>query len=381
VDYAALLAVVAVVFAGAGAATGLGGVPARVAHAVRTGICIVGGDVCRSADAAADGLEPCIVDERSNGGGVTLAIVSLRIGEAGEWTVARRSDGTVLVTHSHDRLVGAGGGVGFELGAFEVGASASLDVALSHGEAWELPSVAAAARLLADARAGVQRTAPTWRFGDLGEHARGWAGVMGTGVTLTGVEASWTGAAGVRQGRGERTIYIDAGTELTGPGDLLPGPGSSTSRGTSDAPGGARTGPLLLALTRDAHGLRELAFRRVQAGGQRGEVVETVGRLDLRDPVNRAVADRLLRVRLPWPPTVAADLRAVLMRTVVAGTVERATYDVADRSHEVEVAARLAIELGVETSSLDISRRLVDASAWTRGSPERRRVDCLGEGA
>jgi hypothetical protein len=91
------------------------------------------------------------------------------------------------------------------------------------------------------------------------------------------------------------------------------------------------------------------------------------------------VAERLLRVRLPWPPAVADDLRAVLLRTLEAGTVERSVYAVDDRSHEFAFAARLAVELGLEASSLDVSRRLVDASAWTRGSPERRRVDCVGD--
>jgi hypothetical protein len=383
VDYAALLAVVAVAFAGAGAATGASlvrDVPSRVAHVLRTGICIVGGDVCRSADAAAEGLDPCIVEERARGAGLTVAIVSLRVGERGEWTVARRSDGTVLITHADDRIAGATGGVGFELGSIQVGASASLDATLSSGEAWELPSIDAAARFLADVRDARRATAPTWRFGDLGEEAAGWVGVEGVGVTLTGAEASARAAAGVRAGRGSRTVYIHAGAELTGPLDLLPGGhGADAGRGTSAAPGGGRTGPLLLAVTRDRAGLRELAFRRVQAGARADEVVETVGRLDLRDARNRALAERLLRIRLPWPPAVAADLRAVLLRTVQTGTVERSVYAVDDRSHDFALAARLAVELGVEASSLDVTRRLVESSAWTRGSPERRRVDCVGE--
>ena len=381
VDYAALLAVVVVAFAGAGAAAGssLSRLPAAVAGVVRTGICIVGGDVCRAADARADGLLPCVVDERARGAGLTVAIVSLRVGEKGEWTVARRSDGTVLITHANDRIAGVGGGVGFELGRLEVGAQGSLDAALASGAAWELPSTAAAARFLADVRARRARPAPTWRFGDLGEEASGWLGLDAFGATLTGAELSAKAAAGVRTGRGTRTVYIDAGTALSGPAELLPDSGPPTGRGTSQAPGGGRTGPLLLAVTRDRGGLRELAFRRVAAGEGDAEVVETVGRLDLRDPTSRAVAERLLRVRLPWPPAIADDLRAVLRRTLAAGTIERAVYSVEDRSHEFSFAARLALELGVEASSLDVSRRLVDASAWTHGSPERRRVDCVGE--
>jgi hypothetical protein len=177
-------------------------------------------------------------------------------------------------------------------------------------------------------------------------------------------------------GRGETTLYVHAGAELAGPLDTLPGASGAGQRATSTGPGGGRGAPLLLALTRDASGPRELAFRRLHAGGD-GRVVETVARLDLRDPGNRALADRLLRFRLPWPPAIATDLRAVLLRTIQAGTIERSVYAVEDRSHEIGFAARLAVELGIEASSLDVARRLVDATAWTHGSPERRRVDCL----
>jgi hypothetical protein len=379
VDYAALLAVVAVAFAGAGAAAGpsLSRLPGTVSHVVRTGICIVGGDVCRPADARAEGLRPCVVDERARGGGLTVAIVSLRVGEKGEWTVARRSDGTVLITHADDRIAGVGGGLGFELAGLDVGASGSLDASVATGAAWELPSTAAAARFLADVRARRAPPAPTWRFGDLGEEVSGSVGIDAAGVTLTGAELSTKAAAGVRTGRGTRTVYIDAGTALSAPVDLLSG-GRLAGRGTSEAPGGGRSGPVVLAVTRDRGGLRELSFRSVVTGDGDGEVVETVGRLDLRDPASRAVAERLLQVRLPWPPAIAEDLRAVLRRTLAAGTIERSVYVVEDRSHDVSFAARLAVELGVEASSLDVRRRLLDASAWTRGSPERRRVDCVG---
>jgi hypothetical protein len=61
----------------------------------------------------------------------------------------------------------------------------------------------------------------------------------------------------------------------------------------------------------------------------------------------------------------------------VAGTVERAVYAVHDRSHEAAAAGRIGIEVGVEATAVDVGRRLVAASAWTRGSPERRREDCL----
>src|ERR687896_427889 len=87
---------------------------AEDAAVVRTGICIAGGDVCRASDAAALGLEPCTVGERLRGAGATLTVLSLRVGEEGEWTVASRSDGSVVVTESRSRAGGAAGGFGVE---------------------------------------------------------------------------------------------------------------------------------------------------------------------------------------------------------------------------------------------------------------------------
>ena len=110
-----------------------------------------------------------------------------------------------------------------------------------------------------------------------------------------------------------------------------------------------------------------------------GQVVETVGRLDLRDPVNRAVAAPLLAHRPPWPPDLARSLRAVLLRTARAGVIERSVYAVDDRSHDWEGALKLGVAVGLDVSELDVHRRLVDAGAWIAGSPERRRADCLPE--
>ncbi len=108
-------------------------------------------------------------------------------------------------------------------------------------------------------------------------------------------------------------------------------------------------------------------------------MVETVGRLDLRDPANRAIAEPLLTHRMPWPPALAADLRAVLLRTARAGVVERSVYAVDDRSHAWSGGLELGVALGLDVSELDVRRRLVDAGAWVAGSPERRRADCLPE--
>ena len=139
---------------------------------------------------------------------------------------------------------------------------------------------------------------------------------------------------------------------------------------------GAPDRAAIVELTRDAAGLRELAFRTAGPGVRGGQVVETVARLDLRDPANRAAAEPLLAQRLPWPPAVARELRAVVRRAAAVGVVERAVYDVRDGSDQLKLAAKLGLALGVDGRQVEIDRRLVAASAWTNGSRERGRADC-----
>jgi hypothetical protein len=384
---------VAIALAGAGAVAGGAGIPRRVVSVVRTGLCIVGGDVCRTADARAEGLDPCLTDEHERGGRVGVSIVMLHLEHAGTWTVAERSDGSVLLTSTDDDAAGLAAGIGADVPGvgISIGASGTADLSLAHGRAWELPSGAAAARILAAARRGEQpRTPPTWRFGDAGLELRGELGgnlgisrpgspsaIGHVGVpaalSLTALEASAGASAGVRVGRGRRTTYVHVHADATSPLFSSSNPVSTTSA----APHGGNGGPLLVGLTRDVGGLRELTFERAQAGAGPGQVVDTVARLDLRDPENLAAVRPLLSVRLPWPPAIASALHEAIARTVAAGTVERSTYAITDRSHDLSFAIRAGEELGLDLDSIDVERHLVAASAWTAGSPERRRFDCV----
>jgi hypothetical protein len=328
IEYAGLLALVAAALAAAGVTAGPGEIGQAVAGGIRTGICLVAGDVCRTADAEAAGLAPCTVADRTRGAAGAITVVSLRFGERGEWTVASRSDGSVVVTRRHDRSAGVSGGLGVTASplGIELGAEGTLEYTLAEGETWELPDTAVAV-----------------------------------------VEASAEQAAGARLGRGGTTLYVRA---------RLDGPRVTTLVGDGPSLGG--TGDVLVELTRDAGGLRELAFRTAERGAAPDHVVETVARLDLRDPTHRAAAGPLLDQRLPWPPAIAAGLRTVARRAVQLGTVERAVYAVHDDSDDLAAAARLGLELGVELERIAVDRSLVAASAWTPGSGERERVDCLG---
>jgi len=368
-EYTVLLALVAAALAGAGAAAGAGGVSEAVVGAVRTGICIVGGDVCRDSDARAAGLAPCTVGDRARGGDGAITVLSLRLGRGGSWTVATRSDGSVVVTRVREGELGVAGGFGAAAGPLqvEVGAGGRYSLVFSEGRTWEFPDSAAAGRFLA---AGDEdAVAPTWRFGDLGSELAVDAGTKVSGLMLTGVEASAEAALGTRVGRGRSTVYVRARVEE--PGSSLWMPASAPGYG-----GAARD--VVVEVTREGGRLRELAFRTVEPGAEPGRLVETVGRLDLRVPANREAAGRLLGRGLPWPPGVVDDLRAVVRRTVQAGVVERAVYAVDDESGGLGMHVRMGLELGVDFERLDVGRRLVSASAWTHGSTERERVDCLG---
>jgi hypothetical protein len=363
-EYTALLGLVAAAMAGATVVEPAIG--SAVVGGLRTGICIVAGDVCRASDAEAAGLLPCTLDDHTRGQGLTFTVASIRFGADDRWTAARRSDGSLIVTHTDERSLGAEIGIGAEATPLGIEAelSGKLDYALASGRAWEFPDEASAVRFLKD-HEGVE---PTWRFGAVGAVVTGEAETALGPVTLTQFEASARAAAGARVGRGLTTYYVRTRADAFAGGLSLPGVDARLE--------GPSTGDAIVELTRDAAGPRELAFRTVQRGARDGQVVETVARLDLRDGGHRAAAEPLLSLRLPWPPRVARELHILVARAVRAGIVERAVYEVVDDSEGVELGVSLGVSLGVEGSEVEVDRRLVAAQAWTGGSRARERADC-----
>jgi hypothetical protein len=365
-EYVGLLALVAATLLSAGMLVGLDDVGAAVAREIKTGICIVGGDICRRSEAQAAGLEPCTVSDRSRGSGATVSVAWLRIGGKDGWSVATQSDGSVVVTRTEGRSGGAGVGLGVEASPFglELGVEGKADLTVMKGAAWEFPDAATAAGFLA----GKAHPEPTWRFGEAGDVLTAEAGAKVGGATLTGVDASMRAAGGARVGKGRTTLYIRSRLD-TGATVWLPRHRSQLA--------GPSTGDVMVELTLEHGAFREIAFRTGAKGSAPGREVDTVARLDLRDPANRAEAGHLLTRGLPWTKNVAADLHRLMLYTVQRGTVERSVYDVSDESGTFSLAARLGLELGVDLDKVKVQRRLVSASAWTPGSQERVREDCV----
>ena len=381
-EYVGLVALVATALAVAAPAAGLAGVPGQVVRAVRTGVCIVGGDVCRASDAAAAGLAPCTLSDRRRGGGLAVTVLSVKFGGDHQFLVAQRSDGSVAVTKVAGDDLAASGGLGFEAGPLKAGLEGEVGLRVATGVGWEFPDAATARRFLAEARHGfsplARRWPVAWRSGEAALATSGWAGLgvqakggdgAAADLQAAGIGVAAESAIGARIAHGSTTLYLRTATR-----------GPRTTGALAGLLDAGPAGPVVAEYTRDRRGPRELAFRVTARGAREHEVVETVARLDLRVPENRAVAERLLRHRAPWPPAVGPDLRAAIGQAVRAGTVERSVYAVADASRSFELAARLGAEVGIEAGASKVDRRLVEASAWTAGSAERAREDCLPDG-
>lgn len=365
-DYVAVLLVVGVLLTAAGAAAAaVPGVGDRIAHAVRTGICIVGGDVCRSADAAAAGLDPCVTRARHDGTSTTLDVAVLRVGERGEWQIALRSDGSALVTRLEGSEIGGSLGVGVTFSPAGIDASARATVTAGYrgGRAWHFDDAAAAAAFLERARGGGgPDRAPDVRWDGLGGNGTADVSLAIGELASAGIETAVDGALGLRRQGSRRTLSLDLGAEA--PHLVADVPGLSL-------PPGKRTA-IVVDVTWETGTARELALRTATASGDRME--ELTARLDLTDPESRAVAERALR---PGGDQ-RADLRALAVRIAGHGVVERAGYVTTEDRRGISVAGRLGVALGLSHERVTGERRLVDAIAWVRGGPPQRRFDCLG---
>jgi hypothetical protein len=367
-EYVAILLVIGAILTGAATvAVAVPGVGERVVRTVRTGLCIVGGDICRDSDARAAGLSPCVTAERSDRRDTTLDIAVLRLGGHGEWQLALQSDGRAVVTRLEENDVGATVGVGltFSPAGVKAGATGALVAAFHGGRAWRFADAAGASAFLEAAMRDpsvYERRPPdlTWRA--LKERAGGEVGVAIADLAKAGLSVGADAALGMREDGARRTVTLDLGIDDPALAVDLPG--------LPAAPGTRRSWVADVSWERGR--LREFVLRSATGDSTRRD--EYSARLDLRDPGNRAVAERLLRLHVPG----RAELEALAARMRSDGIVEYDGYAVAERRRGISVAGKLGVALGFEHQQVSSEQRLVEAVAWVRGGPPQRRFDCIG---
>jgi hypothetical protein len=377
-EYIAALALVATLFLFAAPAVGAPDIAGSVARAIEHGLCIVGGDVCTSADARREGLPPCPLKSDTTGWEVSGSAMIVDLGGKFTLTVTPQSDGSVSVVRAAAGTKGLSDGAKFELHAgpvqIDVGVDGTIAKRIQGAVGWEFPDLATAERFLEHSvrnTLDLKRWPPTWHSTENASEIAAMAGLKLGGsdrsehYDLVGVSAFAQFAEGARRGRdGSVTLY--SRTTFDGPEVTLPGL-PSVGRGRNDAIVEYTVGP-------DGRP-RELAFRTAWPDRRGNQVTETVRRLNLRDPENLAAARPLLEHRLPWPPGNGPRKQAVLQQIAERGSTETSVYAVEDDSKGASGALKGGLELGLGVKHISVHRTLLRASA-RRGALVGRRLDC-----
>jgi hypothetical protein len=349
VEYVAAVAVVALVLAGAGVALAAPDLPGAVAGRLRLALCIVGGDVCRRSDAAARGLEPCLVSGEEHERETGISFLFIRGSGSEVWAIERLSDGRIRLSAGYGQGLAASTGIGAEVGPVRAGGSASGGLGFRAGRTWELPGEAALKQLLArvhgyDLSSKLHTLAamfppPTETYLEGGGSAGAELAVEAL-REFPGGGAEARAALGRRTGSGDTTFYF----ELAGDGA-----GRIVAEYATGSP------PTIALRTGDAE-------------------VETVMRLRLDDPADRAAAMRVAFVAVADPGRAIEDLVA---RIRARGTVERLRYRVRSDERAWAYGLGALLEVGADRSAKTTTRELVDAQVVNGRFPAERR-DCLG---
>lgn len=371
-DYVALLCLVAVVLTAAGAAAGrlpaVGGLPAAVLRQVQVALCLVGGDVCRDADARAMGLAPCVVrsdrfERRWSASGFVLSAF-----QAHGSSIERRSDGRITVAVSHDRQGGAGSRTGARLGPVGASAGGEVTAGWRSGMAWELDGPAALRRFLARAPSPhrLEHDAD-WRRRDLPPpDVRYLAGggsvrldaIVEAGVVVPLVTAGAEAALGRRTDRRGTAWFFD-----------VPGAAATALGGSLPEVELGRAGPWSAEVAADRDGrARTLTLRSRATTPRRDEEVELTRTIDLGSAEAAAAARDLLDPERALPAA---------RRLTSLGSLQRDVYRVRelDSAPDVELSALVA---GIGHTDARTQRRLVRSTVTPAAGATVRRADCLG---
>jgi len=375
-EYIAVVALIAAILALAAPAVGAPALAGVVVRQMERALCIAGLDICDAQMAADAGLAPCPLKSDLTGHEGALSFRYVEVGGRTTWTVTPNSDGTVSVVRTLSASGGVTAGKDFGRGAgplaFEIGASGTIRTRVQGAQGWEFPDRATAERFLEHSVTNTfsDDFPPTWRSVEDsrelvadGSLSVGGEGFAERGDLLSGA-LSASGGLGAKVTRGAQLVTVYGRVAFEAPEVVLPlGP----SKGVGRVEGIAE-----VTFTRD-RAPREIAIRLAQATDMGDKLTETVMRLDLRDPANRAFADSLLHVPWPWGRSLADDYRRLTDRMASHGTIERTVSSVEDDSKQF--GGSLTKKLGGGYKRIDVHRALVEASARAGGF-ERRRLDC-----
>jgi hypothetical protein len=379
VEYIAVVALVAIVFAIAGSFTLQGrAIAAATIAQMRRGLCIVDGHDCK------DPHPPCSLSSRSTSDdwGADVAVIHLGGGKSA--IVEHKSDGQTLVTFTDHVDAGATGGFGVDLklghklaigGEVRAAALASL----GHGTTYRVADERTADELIRTMN--LERTDPKF-----------WQGLQTLAPRVSPPVAKYrqvdiTGSANLKflkgavggGGRedlltGKKTVYLKGSVSLNAEGEIGDAGGSLEGKIALTLDRHNRPVDLMLVGTGNLHASSDLPqllqpiAGHLPSGSDRTWQAEA--HLDLTEPGHwEAVRGSLLNPQ-----------RLVRMFTD-EGSIEVNTYANDQDSSTIGGHAKLGIAVGGEVSHTTSSQRLVGALEHTREGFWVPRYDCLAAAA
>lgn len=388
VDYVAVIAVLAVVFALAlgVASAGAAGIVNAVTAQIRHALCLVGGGPCTVARPT-----PCTVASTRDRRHFAVTLFVARLDYDRYVLREQMSDGTVRLT------VARGGALGAELG---VGATARLSMngrragttdelraaaqaTLGTGKVYLARNAREAAMFMRAIRDGRAPAPPREVFQDGGVRELVEGGI-GSGW-LEGVSGT---TIGLRRDRrtGDSTVTLNAGASGWGAvTTALGGPAGAADRATTlGLTLDRRRRPTELSLSAGgmiAAGVGlPVALKRAFRGARGAAAVGDVGgrrwefaaRLDLRDPVVRSTWVRFRRA-----PTSAAAIRALGETIRDRAYLDVRAYRTGSIARGGEAGIAGGVRIGGEYDHIIDEARLLTASSRPPAGLWERRLDCV----
>ncbi len=363
-EYVGAILLLAVALVAAAVAIAAPGLPETVLAKLRLALCIVGADVCSAADAAARGLEPCLLTAEDHNSASGVSLLTFRVGGTDRWSLQRSSDGSIVLGKATGPDAQATTGVGFDAFGVHVGGSVAYGGAFMAGKAWHL-----SARTLRDLQDFTRGDPGQWDFffeellGEPDERYVEGGGVGSAQLAAEAIRELPAAGADARAVLGRRrtpegtTYYVNLGGSVGGPiTDSLPG---------LDVTGA------VAAEYRDSD--PPVVTLRATGRDHDGDETQTVLRLPLRDAADRAAARRVAFLDMGDPAPAVRDLVA---RIRDRGTVERLRYRTREAGEAWAYGGKLGVALGIDRATSVRRRDLVDAEVLNGTFPARRE-DCL----